>query len=142
MRMAALALAENRKVKDGLEFGRCCRWIYMPTWSAMRHLSATDQDVTVTDSFLSQPMRAPDPEPTVIASSSKGQKALNNAIQFGKNSYKSIVIYINVSAICRVIMNQQVTDKLHALLLTMPIRDWKAALNRFTIQFDDRMQQR
>ncbi len=22
---------------------------------------------------------------------------------------------------------------------TMPIRDWKAALNRFTIQFDDRM---
>lgn len=25
---------------------------------------------------------------------------------------------------------------------TMPIRDWKAALNRFTIQFDDRMPQR
>lgn len=24
---------------------------------------------------------------------------------------------------------------------TMPIRDWKAALNRFTIQFDDRMPQ-
>ncbi|MFZ2387444.1 MAG: IS256 family transposase, partial [Polaromonas sp.] len=22
---------------------------------------------------------------------------------------------------------------------TMPIRDWKAALNRFTIQFDERM---
>ena len=25
---------------------------------------------------------------------------------------------------------------------TMPIRDWKAALNRFTIQFEDRMPQR
>ena len=25
---------------------------------------------------------------------------------------------------------------------TMPIRDWKVALNRFTIQFDDRMPQR
>ena len=25
---------------------------------------------------------------------------------------------------------------------TMPIRDWKSALNRFTIQFDDRMPQR
>jgi putative transposase len=25
---------------------------------------------------------------------------------------------------------------------TMPIRDWKAALNRFIIQFDDRMPQR
>jgi transposase-like protein len=25
---------------------------------------------------------------------------------------------------------------------TMPIRDWKAALNRFIIQFDDRMLQR
>ena len=25
---------------------------------------------------------------------------------------------------------------------SMPIRDWKAALNRFTIQFDDRMPQR
>jgi putative transposase len=24
---------------------------------------------------------------------------------------------------------------------TMPIRDWKAALNRFTIQFEDRMPQ-
>ena len=24
---------------------------------------------------------------------------------------------------------------------TMPIRDWKAALNRFIIQFDDRMPQ-
>ena len=25
---------------------------------------------------------------------------------------------------------------------TMPIRDWKAALNRFTIEFDERMPQR
>ncbi len=25
---------------------------------------------------------------------------------------------------------------------TMPIRDWKAALNRFTIQFDERLPQR
>ncbi len=25
---------------------------------------------------------------------------------------------------------------------TMPLRDWKAALNRFTIQFEDRMPQR
>jgi putative transposase len=25
---------------------------------------------------------------------------------------------------------------------TMPIQDWKAALNRFTMQFDDRVAQR
>jgi transposase-like protein len=43
-------------------------------------------------------------------------------------------------------LRRQIVDKFIYLALnnisqkwTMPMRDWKAALNRFTIQFDERM---